>query len=99
MPLDKFLNPITALDALHAIDVELHMVTQYGPTVGTPYDQISAEHVYAAKMMVEALIKSQKTPPFTAPRYDLEHVVDIGQDDHHMQENPNGEWVKFADVI
>jgi hypothetical protein len=57
---DKFLNPISAHDALHAIDVELHMVTQYGPTVGSPYDQISAEHVYAAKMMIEALIKAQK---------------------------------------
>ena len=57
---DKYLNPIRAYDALHAIDVELYMVTAYGPEVGSPYDQISAEHVYAAKMMIEALIKAQK---------------------------------------
>ena len=57
---DKFLNSISAIDALHAIDVELHMVAKYGPQVGQPYDQISAEHVYAAKMMIEALIKAQK---------------------------------------
>lgn len=56
---DKFLNPISAIDALHAIDAELQMVTSYGPEVGRPYDQISAEHVYAAKMMVEAIIKAQ----------------------------------------
>lgn len=56
---DKYLNPISAYDALHAIDAELHMVTQHGCRVGEPYDQISAEHVAAAKMMVEALIKSQ----------------------------------------
>lgn len=60
MATDHLQNPIPAIDALHAIDVQLHMVTQYGPRVGETYDQISAEHVYAAKVMVEALIKAQK---------------------------------------
>lgn len=57
---DKYLNPISAYDALHAIDAELHMVTQHGCRVGETYDQISAEHVASAKMMIEALIKAQR---------------------------------------
>ena len=54
------LKSIPVYDALHAIDVELHMVTQYGPAVGDDMDQISAEHLHTAKAMLELLIAANR---------------------------------------
>ena len=51
------LKSIPVYDALHAIDVELHMVTQYGPSVGEKMTQLDAEHLHTAKAMLELLIK------------------------------------------
>ena len=82
------LNSISAIDTLHAIDSELHMVTHYGPKVGEPLDQISFEHICMAKAHVEALIKAQKGSN-AAPsptRYDLVRVPSVGAVDNKVLE-------------
>lgn len=54
------LKSIPVYDALHAIDVELHMVTRYGPQVGEKMTQIDSEHLYTAKAMLELLIAANR---------------------------------------